>query len=264
VGNTPFSFMPVAASRTRIEPGEYQATCTAVRSPERYRAYNRWYIRVDFAIHETGEVVSRYLNLGTGEHANLQLSTRSEYYKLWTAAAGRKPEKNEPMDPAQIVGVEFLVTVADKEHRTDGVYSRVESVRKEVVAAVATEALCSVTTGLQDYRTTNATVLHHSEATDAIGATTSQALQLPLGGPLEAEIITTGRVTDSIGSGATTAQVLQLPAPGSAAPLPHKESIAAAAGCTVDHLLNAPLEDLTAVQKHAKLKLIQGRGEHAA
>lgn len=178
MATTTFSFMPIAASRTRIEPGEYRATCTAVRQPELYRAYNRWYLRVDFAIHETGEVVSRYLNLGTGEQANLQLSTRSDYYKLWIAAVGRKPDKNEPMDPSKIVGIEFLVIVADKEHRTDGVYSRVESIRKEVVAAVATEALCSVTTGLQGYKSTDATGLHLSEATHATSPTTAQALQL--------------------------------------------------------------------------------------
>jgi hypothetical protein len=134
-----FTFMPVALERVRIEPGEYQATCVAIQEPVKYRQYARWYMRCDFAVHETGEIVSRYLNLGRGENANLQLSKRSDYFKLWTQAVGRNPEKNEPMDPGKIVGVDFWVMVADKEHRTDGVYSRVESVRKEVVADVATE-----------------------------------------------------------------------------------------------------------------------------
>jgi hypothetical protein len=138
LNDSTFSFMPVANNRsaperTRMEPGEYRATCTAIRPPEVYRAFKRWYMRVDFAIHGDGQVMSKYINLGIGEKPNMQLGPRTDYYKLWVQAVGRKPEHNEPMDPARIVGVDFLVTVGDKSHGGAGeVYSTVESVRREL------------------------------------------------------------------------------------------------------------------------------------
>ena len=153
--------MPVATTleRTRIEPGEYPATCTAVKPPELYTFYARWYLRIDFAVHDGGEIVSRYINLGNskGKPTNIQLGPRTAYYKLWTMAVGRKPGENETMDPAKIIGAEFLVTVVDKEHGSGGgAYSRVESVRREPVAdvePVAKEPLllcCSLVTDATD------------------------------------------------------------------------------------------------------------------
>jgi hypothetical protein len=92
-------------------------------------------MRIDFAIHDDGVIVSRYLNLGPGKEPNPLLGPRSEYYKLWSHAMGRKPEKSEPMDPAKIVGVEFLVNVGDKQLGGDGeLYSVVTSARREPVA----------------------------------------------------------------------------------------------------------------------------------
>jgi hypothetical protein len=100
-----------------------------------FREFHRWYMRVDFAIHNDGTIVSKYINLGTGKEANGQLGPRTNYYKLWTLAVGRKPEQNETMDPALIVGVEFMVTVGDKNREEDGeAYSTVESVRRELEA----------------------------------------------------------------------------------------------------------------------------------
>ena len=59
MGSTAFNFIAVANTdgaheRTRMEPGEYPATCTAVRNPELYRAFGRWYLKVEFAIHDDG------------------------------------------------------------------------------------------------------------------------------------------------------------------------------------------------------------------
>jgi hypothetical protein len=96
-------------------------------------------MRIDFSIHETGEVVSKYMNLGVVKDAttppNAQLGPRTDYYKLWSLAVGRKPMKNEPMDPARIIGVEFLVQVGDKKLGGDGeAYSMVQSVKRELEA----------------------------------------------------------------------------------------------------------------------------------
>jgi hypothetical protein len=137
--------------RVRIEPGKYRATCTAVRPPAIFQQYSRWYIRVDFAIHDDGVVVSKYINLGTGKEPNIQLGPRSEYFKLWTLAVGRKPEHNESMESSKIIGTEFTVTVVDKEHKSDGgIYSQVEAVSNEPVAQ---EALASSLTLLSSQKT---------------------------------------------------------------------------------------------------------------
>ena len=132
-----FSFIPIANTnasheRTRLEPGEYKATCTAIQPPAVYRAFSRWYMRVDFAIHDDGELVSKYINLGIGKQPNVQLGPRTEYYKLWAMAVGRRPANNEPLDPARIIGVTFIVTVGDQEHGSDeAIYSIVKSVRRD-------------------------------------------------------------------------------------------------------------------------------------
>lgn len=149
MSSTTFIFMPTATAahieRPRLEPGEYRATCTAVKQPQMFREFHRWYMRVDFSVHETGEVVSEYLNLGRGKDPNGQLGPRTNYYKRWTQAAGRKPEKNETMDPALIVGAEFMVTVGDKERREEGgPYSAVESVRREVEALLLSGSVAHV------------------------------------------------------------------------------------------------------------------------
>lgn len=124
--------MPVASERTRIEPGEYPATCTAVNPPTKYREFQRWYMRFDFTVHSTGEIVPKYINLGNGPEPNLQLSHRSDYYKLWTLAMGRSPEKGEPMDPTKIIGKALWVTVEDRNHQSDGQsYSRIQTLRRE-------------------------------------------------------------------------------------------------------------------------------------
>jgi len=146
VSSTTLNFMPTANSeaapeRTHIEMGEYRATCTTIRPPELYRLYKRWYMRVDFTIRDSGEVVSKYINLGGSPQPNTNLGPRTDYYKLWSLAVGRKPERNETMDPAKIIGVEFMVMVGDKTHRSDGeAYSAVTAVRREV------ETLSSVLT----------------------------------------------------------------------------------------------------------------------
>jgi hypothetical protein len=132
-----------------MEPGEYRATCTAVRNPEQYRAFNRWYLKVDFSIQDDGSVVSKYINLGGGQEPTTGLGPRSDFYKLWAAAMGRRLEKNEPMDLSKIVGMEFWVTVGDKQHGGDGeAYSTVQSVRR-----LEPEALSSLL---------NASTLNHS------------------------------------------------------------------------------------------------------
>jgi hypothetical protein len=136
LSSTAFNFMAVANTdgaheRTRMEPGEYRATCTAVRNPELYRKFDRWYLKVDFAIHADGTVVSKYINLGGGKEPSTNLGPRSDFYKLWAVAMGRRLEKNEPMDLSKIIGMEFMVTVGDKNHGGDGeAYSTVQSVRR--------------------------------------------------------------------------------------------------------------------------------------
>jgi hypothetical protein len=156
-----------------MEPGEYRATCTAVRNPEVYRAFARWYMKVEFCIHETGEVVSKYVNLGAGTEPNTSLGPRSDFYKLWTAAMGRRLEKNEVMDLSKIVGMEFMVTVGDKKHGGDEgdgeAYSTVQSVKRFEAEALSSllnvsEPQCLSTSDTQSLNTSDTQLLTISGA----------------------------------------------------------------------------------------------------
>jgi len=129
------AYMPVVdeltPERIWIEPGLYKATCIAVLPPNMYVQYDRWYMRVDFALHRDGSIVSKCINLGKGVQPSIKLSPRTDYFKLWVQAAGRRPEKGEPMDPAKIKGVEFVAEVADQLHKVNGeTYSIVKKISR--------------------------------------------------------------------------------------------------------------------------------------
>jgi hypothetical protein len=122
------SRLPVDEStgRVRIEEGEYRATCTAVHPPAIFRGFGRVFRRVDFAIHDDGSIVSKYVNMASGDKINI----RSEYYKLWVATMGRRHEPGELLDLDVMVGKEFVVTVKDKVHKEVGdTYSVVTTLR---------------------------------------------------------------------------------------------------------------------------------------
>lgn len=177
--DTSLGFMPIANNsprqRTRIEPGEYHATCVGFHEPGYYEFYKRWYMRFDFAIQDDGQVVSRYLNMGRDKKPKLDFRPQANYYKLWVMAVGRKPEHGEPMDPAKIIGLKCLVDVVDHTHKTDGsVYSRVESIRGEVVGSCNASTMSTSSTTSTDTAgstlSTQATI-----STTSTSSTTSQA-----------------------------------------------------------------------------------------
>jgi hypothetical protein len=201
VSNTGFSFMAVANTdgaheRTRMEPGEYRATCTAVRNPELYRAFTRWYLKVDFAIHGDGAVVSKYINLGGGKEPNTVLGPRSDFYKLWVAAMGRRLEKNETMDLSKIVGMEFMVMVGDKQHGGDGeAYSTVQSVRRFEPEALSSSLNVSDT---QSLNVSNTQLLNVSAAQVPSGSFVEEfpLEEVPPSGPPRWELLKSLKETD--------------------------------------------------------------------
>ncbi len=156
------SFIPTAnneASRVRIEPGVYKATCVEVHDPALYYEFQRWYVRVDFAIHEEGAVVSKYVNLDGGKTPRLDTKPRSDYYKLWTLAAGHKPAQREPMDPAIIKGLECRVKVIDKCLKETGeIYSAVS----EALSLVCSFAPPLSSSATHTHSCSSAQALNHS------------------------------------------------------------------------------------------------------
>ena len=120
----------IAGHAARIEPGDYIATCVAVHPPIEFSQYERMSQRIDFAIEGDGTVLKKYCNLGPSKSPWKVVTPKSQYYKVWTAAMGRRPEPGEPITLDAIVGTRCRVTVVDKEHKEHGyIYSVVDKVR---------------------------------------------------------------------------------------------------------------------------------------
>jgi hypothetical protein len=126
----------------RIAPGEYEAHCIAAHEPFEYKQFNRMVKRFDFVIHGSGEVLKKYVNLGPVDAPWKTISSRSEYYRLWTASMGRKPRPGEPLSLDHIVGnpaVQFTVSVEDKQHSDGYTYSVIGKVRRLVLSGSENE-----------------------------------------------------------------------------------------------------------------------------
>jgi hypothetical protein len=113
-----------SSNREWVAAGEYQATCIAIHPPSPYRRFQRMYRRADFTIHNDGVTVPAYVNVPQDK-----VSVRSNYYRYWVAAMGRRHQPGELLDLAVMLGKAFTVTVADKVHADGDAYSVVTDVR---------------------------------------------------------------------------------------------------------------------------------------
>jgi hypothetical protein len=141
----------------RIEPGDYTARCAGLQPPFEYKQYARMAQRIDFVIEGDGTVLKKYVNLGPAASPWKTAPSRSEYYKLWTAAMGRRPKPGETINLDFLAGrpdIQLRVTVEDKEHEDGYTYSligKVRPVREQVGHPDNTQSLNdSITQSLND------------------------------------------------------------------------------------------------------------------
>jgi hypothetical protein len=120
----------------RVSPGEYQATCTGWQGPEFVRAFQRWSLRLEFALLDDGTRVSAFYNLGS-DPARPRPGRRSRFYAAWSQANGEPPCKGQRMTPETFTepGLFYTLQVADavkdesQKRKPDAlVYSRVVNI----------------------------------------------------------------------------------------------------------------------------------------
>ena len=120
----------------RIPPGNYQAACIGWQGPEFVRAFQRWSVRLEFALLDDGTRVSAFYNLGS-DPTQPRPGRRSRYYAAWSQANGESPHKGQRMMPDTFTepGLLYVVQVADavkdegqKEKPDALVYSRVVNI----------------------------------------------------------------------------------------------------------------------------------------
>jgi hypothetical protein len=120
----------------RIPPGEYRAACVDWQGPEFVRAFQRWSLRLEFALLDDGTLVSAFYNLGS-DPARPRAGRRSRYYGAWSQANGEPPRKRQEMAPESFTepGLLYTLQVADalkdegQNEKPDAlVYSRVVNI----------------------------------------------------------------------------------------------------------------------------------------
>jgi hypothetical protein len=120
----------------RIPPGEYRAACVDWQGPEFVRAFQRWSVRLEFAILDDGTLVSAFYNLGS-DPARPRAGRRSRYFAAWTQANGEPPRKGQKIAPETFAepGLLYTLQVADavkdeaQKRKPDAlVYSRVVNI----------------------------------------------------------------------------------------------------------------------------------------
>jgi hypothetical protein len=94
----------------RITPGDYQGVCIRWQGPEFVRAFQRWSLRLEFALLEDGTLVSAFYNLGS-DPARPRPGRRSRYYAAWSQANGEPPRKGQAMTPDIFTEPDILYTL---------------------------------------------------------------------------------------------------------------------------------------------------------
>jgi hypothetical protein len=120
------------ADYPRIKPGMYQVRGTKVQGPEWVRKYQRWSLRIEFALVSEPGNVSAFFNLGSNPDEP-RIGRQSKYWKDWVLANEDAPRKGQQMDPQVFLeGQFFIVTIDDGNKDSEGkpkadgeVYSRI-------------------------------------------------------------------------------------------------------------------------------------------
>ena len=120
------------AEYPRIEAGKYLVRGVSHQGPEWVRTYQRWSLRVEFALVAELGKASAFFNFGN-DPKGPKVGRQSRYWKVWVQANGSLPAKGQEMTPDVFLeGQFFLVTIEDalldstKTAKTDAeVYSRI-------------------------------------------------------------------------------------------------------------------------------------------
>ena len=103
-----------------LTPGRYVVRGTLFQGPEWVRSFQRWSLRIEFAlVHETASV-SAFFNFGNDKSGG-KLGRQSRYYKAWVIANGELPKRGQDMNPSIFLDGQFFeVEVANIERDSEG------------------------------------------------------------------------------------------------------------------------------------------------
>jgi hypothetical protein len=101
----------------RYLAGEYQVLClrAVVYKDPRFRC---WKCRLDCQFLTERQMVSGFLNLGTGDKPNA--SRGSEYRRVWIMANGPQPRRRQALSKRIFIGKVFRVRIDDTLRKHDG------------------------------------------------------------------------------------------------------------------------------------------------
>jgi hypothetical protein len=120
------------ADYPKISSGKYQVRGVSYQGPEWVRAYQRWSLRIEFALVTEPGRASAFFNFGTNPE-KVHIGRQSRYWKAWVQANGELPTKGQEMTPEVFLeGQFFWVTIddavlnSDRAKKSDAeVYSRI-------------------------------------------------------------------------------------------------------------------------------------------
>lgn len=98
----------------RIPPGIYQGICTGWQGPDWVIPFQRWSLRLNFALLDGETEVSAFLNMGN-DPKQKSYGTRSKFYAAWCCANGERPRKGQRLryDTFAEPGLLYTLRVAD-------------------------------------------------------------------------------------------------------------------------------------------------------
>jgi hypothetical protein len=99
------------ADYPNIEPGKYTVRGASYQGPDWIKKWQRWSMRVEFALVHEAESVSVFFNMGSDRNG-VSFGANSRYYKAWTLANGARPTRGQNMSPDVFLqGQFFEVTI---------------------------------------------------------------------------------------------------------------------------------------------------------
>ena len=90
-----------------LSPGIYTVRGVGVQGPMWLRSFQRWSVRIEFALVSEPGNVSVFYNLGTDKLAP-HVGRQSRYYKNWVLANGEHPRKGQKMSADVFLDGQFL------------------------------------------------------------------------------------------------------------------------------------------------------------
>lgn len=120
------------AEYPRLDPGIQLVRAVSYQGPEWVRRYNRWSLRIEFALVATPGSVSAFFNMGSNPEGP-HIGRQSRYWRVWTLANGGPPLRGQSMSPDVFLDDQFFrVSIADATQDSNGktkadaeVYSRI-------------------------------------------------------------------------------------------------------------------------------------------